>query len=165
MKKRWIWLVGAALAVGVGVWLRRPAAPPAVKTATLTAAQVEQTVSCNGVVEAVDGVGVFAPVACRIREVYVTAGQRVKKGDVLATVDKTATCADADDVPTQVVLAAMAEELTAPEDGIVAEVFAQPNETLKLGTPCVFLVRSSDVRVRIAIREKDLPVLQERDRH
>lgn len=161
MKKRWFWLVGAVLAVGVGVWVRRPSTPPTVKTTKLTATQVEQTVSCNGVVEAVDGVGVFAPVNCRIREVCVTAGQRVKKGDVLAVVDKNATCADADDIPTQVVLAAMEEELTAPEDGIVAEVFAQANETLKLGTPCALLVRACDVQVRVAIREKDLPVLKE----
>ena len=162
MKKRWFWLLGATLAaVGIGMWANRPVTPPTVKTAVLAATPVEQTVTCNGVVEAVDGVGVFAPVSCRIREVCVTEGQRVKKGDVLAVVDKEATYADANDIPTQVALAAMEEELTASEDGIVVEVSVEAGETLKFGTPCVLLVRPCDLRVRIAIREKDLRVLRE----
>lgn len=162
MKKRWFWLLGAMLAaVGIGMWANRPVTPPTVKTAVLTATPVEQTVTCNGVVEAVDGVGVFAPVSCRIREVCVTEGQRVKKGDVLAVVDKEATYADANDIPTQVALAAMEEELTASEDGIVVEVYVEAGETLEFGKPCVLLVRPCDLRVRIAIREKDLRVLRE----
>lgn len=162
MKKRWIWLIGVVVvAVGVRAWLNRPVTPPTVATTTLSSARVEQTVSCNGVVEAVDGIGVFAPLRCRIREVYVTAGQQVKKGDVLATVDKEATYADMGDIPAQVVLAAMDEELTAPEDGIVVEVYAETGGVLELGTPCVMLVRPCDLQVRIAIREKDLRVLRE----
>lgn len=162
MKKRWFWLIGAiAVTVGIGLWFNRPVTPPTVKITVLTATQVEQTVTCNGVVEAVDGVGVFAPISCRIREVYVTAGQRVKKGDVLAVVDKEATYADTDDIPTQVALAAMEEELIAPEEGIVVEVSAVAGKTLAFGTPCVWLVRPCDLQVRIAIREKDLRVLRE----
>lgn len=149
------------VAVGIGAWLHRPVTPPTVKTTVLTPTQVEQTVSCNGVVEAVNGVGVFAPVSCCIREVRVAEGQRVKKGDVLAVVDKEATYAEAGDIATQVALAAMEEKLTAPEDGIVVEVSAKAGETLAFGTPCVLLVRPCDLQVRIAIRERDLRVLQE----
>lgn len=162
MKKRWILLLTAVVAAaGVVVWRNRPVTPPTVRTMVLTTSQVEQTVSCNGVVEAVDGVGVFAPISCRIREVCVTAGQRVKKGDVLAIIDKDATYAETGDIATQVVLAAMEEEITASEDGIVVEVYAEAGQALTLGTPCVLLVRSCDLQVRIAIREKDLRVLQE----
>lgn len=162
MKKRWLWWIGAVVAVvGIGVWVNRPVTPPTVKTMVLTATQVEQTVTCNGVVEAVDGIGVFAPVSCRIREVCVTEGQRVKQGDVLALVDKEATYAETGDLPTQIALAAMEEALTAPEDGIVVEVSAKAGETLTFGTPCVLLVRPCDLQVRIAIREKDLRVLRE----
>ena len=162
MKKRWFWIAAAVvIAVGAGVWLRRPDAPPTVKTMVLTPTRVEQTVACNGVVEAADGVGVFAPVACRIREVRVTPGQRVSKGDVLAVVDKEATYADASDMATQVALAGMEEELTAPEDGIVTEVLAEVGKTLALGTPCAVLVRPCDLQIRIAIREKDLRTLRE----
>lgn len=162
MKKRWFWIVTVVVAVvGVGVWMRMPDAPPVVKTMVLTPTQVEQTVACNGVVEAADGIGVFAPVACRMREVCVVPGQRVKKGDVLAVVDKEATYADAEDIVAQVALAGMEETLTAPEDGIVTEVFAKVGETLALGKPCAVLVRPCDFQIRIAIREKDLRVLKE----
>ena len=127
----------------------------------LTPSRIEHTVSCNGVVEAVDGVGVFAPMACRIREVRVSAGQRVKKGDVLAVIDKDATLSDTGDVAQQVILAGMDEVLIAPADGIVAEISAEEGKTLKFGTPCAVLVRECDLRVRVAIREKDLRVLRE----
>ncbi len=162
MKKRWFWIVTAVVTVvGVAMWMRTPETPPTVKTMVLTASQVEQTVTCNGMVEAADGMGVFAPVSCHIREVCVTVGQRVKKGDVLAVVDKETTYAESGDLATQVMLAGMDEALTAPEDGIVVEVSAKVGETLKLGTPCVLLVRPCDLKVRIAIREKDLRVLRE----
>lgn len=162
MKKWWFWLMGVVtLAVGVGVWMNRPATPPTVRTAVLTPTQVEQTVSCNGVVEAVDGIGVFAPIGCRIREVCVTVGQRVQKGDVLAVVDKDATYSETGDIAAQVALAAMDESLIAPEDGILVEVSAETGKWLDFGTPCVLLVRPCDLQVRIAIREKDLRVLRE----
>lgn len=162
MKKRWIFaIVAVVVAVGIGVRLRVPSAPPTVRTMVLTPSAVEQTVSCNGVVEAVDGVGVFAPIACYIREVRVTAGQRVCKGDVLALIDKETTLAQSDDMATRIALAGMAEELLATDDGIVAEVSAEPGKVLKVGTPCALLVRSCDLRIRIGIREKDLRVLQE----
>ena len=162
MVKKWIWIVIVlVIALGVGLWWNRPASPPTVRTVVLTATRVEQTVTCNGVVEAVDGVGVFLPISCRVREVRVKVGQRVQKGDVLAVIDKEATLADAVDVATQLALAALEETIVAPEDGIVAEVGAETGKILKVGTPCISLVRSSDLRVRIAIREKDLRVLRE----
>ena len=162
MKKRWFWVIAVLVAaMGVGYWANLPQSPAVVRTTVLTPTQVEQTVSCNGVLEAADGVGVFAPIGCRIREVHVTVGQRVQKGDVLAVIDKEGTLSDSGDVATQVALAALESELVAPEDGIVVEVSAEAGETLKLGTPCVLLVRPCDMRVRVAIREKDLRVLRE----
>lgn len=160
--KKWIWIIGIlALAVGVGIWMNRTETPPTVRTMVLTPTRVEQTISCNGVVEATDGVGVFAPISCRIREVCVEVGQRVKKGDVLAVVDKEATRSDGGDIATQLAVAALDENIVAPEDGIIVEVGAKAGQTLKLGTSCVLLVRPEDLRVRIAIREKDLRVLRE----
>ena len=162
VKKWWILiLILLVVAVGVGWWMSRPQQPPTVQTTVLTPTQVEHTVSCNGVVEAADGVGVFTPVSCRIREVKVAVGQRVKKGDVLAVIDKTATLSEAGDITTQVALAAMEEEIVSPADGIIIELSAEVGKTLKLGTPCAVLVRPDDLRVRIAIREKDLRTLRE----
>jgi len=162
MKKKWFWAIAILVAaVGVGLWTQLPQSPAVVRTMVLTPTQVEQTVSCNGVLEATDGVGVFAPIGCRMREVCVMAGQRVQKGDVLAVIDKEGTLSESGDVATQVALAALESELVAPDDGIVVEVLAEAGETLKLGTPCVLLVRPCDMRVRVAIREKDLRVLRE----
>lgn len=162
MKKRWFWVIGSVvLIVAIVMRANRSDAPQTVRTATLAPAQVEQTVSCNGVVEAMEGIGVFAPVSCRIGEVCVAEGQQVKKGDVLAVVDKEATLAETNDMAVKIALAGMSEELVAPDDGIVAEVPAKAGDTLKIGTPCVWLVRACDVQVRIAIREKDLRVLRE----
>ena len=157
MKKRWLFVVLALVgAIGFGVWSRTPQTPPTVKTAVLSPTMVEQTVSCNGVVEAVDGVGVFAPVSCFIREVRVSQGQRVSKGDVLAVIDKEITLAETDDLATRIALAGMDEELVATDDGIVVEVSAEPGQMLQMGTPCALLARPCDVRVRIAIREKEM---------
>ena len=126
VRKWWILiLVLLLVALGVGWWMSRPQQPPTVQTTVLKPTQVEHTISCNGVVEAADGVGVFAPVSCYIREVKVAVGQRVKKGDVLAVIDKTATLSDAADIAMQVALAAMEEELVAPADGIIIELSAE----------------------------------------
>ena len=162
MKKRWIFTgLAVVCAVSVGLWSRSTQTIPTVRTKVLSPTSVEQTVSCNGVVEAVDGVGVFAPVACYIRKVCVTAGQRVQKGDVLAVLDKEMTLAEADDIETRFLLAGMEETLVAPDDGIVVEVSAERGKVLQAGTPCALLVRSCDMRVRIAIREKDLRLVRE----
>lgn len=162
MKKRWFFVVLVlVVAGGVGVWSLTPTTPPTVKTTVLHPTSVEQTVSCNGVVEAVDAVGVFAPISCYIREVRVTAGQRVRKGDVLAVIDKEMTLAGSDDIVTRMALAGMDENLVATEDGIVAEVLSERGKELKQGTPCVLIVRSEDLRVRVAIREKDLRSVKE----
>ena len=162
VKKWWILILVLILtALAVGWWMSCPQQPPTVQTTVLTPTMVEHTVSCNGVVEAADGVGVFAPVSCRVREVKVAVGQRVKKGDVLAVIDKAATLSESGDIATQVTLAAMEEEIVAPSDGIVIELSAEVGKTLKLGTPCAVLVRPDDLRVRIAIREKDLRALRE----
>ena len=162
MKKRWFWILFVLVAgVGVSVWVNRPETPPTVLTTTLSSTRVEQTISCNGVIEAADGIGVFAPVACYISDVRVTAGQRVSKGDVLAVIDKEATQTSSGDFATQIALAAMDAELTAPEDGIIVEVGAEKGKTLKVGTPCVIIVRPCDLQIRIVIREKDLRTIKE----
>ena len=162
MKKRWYLIVAVlVLAFGVGVWKKAPPTKTSVKTVVLTPSSVEQTVTCKGAVEATDGIGVFAPVSCFIREVYVTVGQRVAKGDVLAVIDKETTLDQADDMATRIALAGMNDALVASADGIVVEVSAVAGQKLKMGTPCVILARPSDLRIRIGIREKDLRTLRE----
>ena len=140
MKKRWIFvLLLVAVAAGVTVVAGWPQPTVTVKTATLTPQLVEQTVTCTGAVEAAESTGVFAPISCVLRDVAVAEGQRVQKGDVLATVDREATRAMLSDPAQLMVLAAMPEELTAPEDGIVVQVKATPGTVLEMGVPCAVL--------------------------
>lgn len=161
MKKRWIFvLLLVAVAAGVVVVAGWPQPTVTVKTVTLTPQRVEQTVTCTGAVEAAESTGVFAPISCVLRDVTVAEGQRVKKGDVLATVDRDATRAMLSDPAQLMVLAAMPEELTAPEDGIVVAVKGTSGTVLEMGVPCAVLALQSDLQVRIAIREKDLRVLK-----
>lgn len=161
MKKRWI-VMGLAIAfaaVVLAVNMRRNDVVT-VEGITLSPRQVEQTVSCMGVVDAADGTAVFAPMSCLIGRVSVKAGQRVNKGDVLATIDRDATRRSIIDPSEQVVLAGMKDAFVAPIDGIVVSVNALVGETLEAGTPCAIIAGDNDVRVRIGIRERDLKQLK-----
>lgn len=161
MKKRWI-VMGLAVAFAAVVLAMNMGRNDVVTVegVTLAPRQVEQTVSCMGVVEAADGTAVFAPMSCQIGRVSVKAGQRVNKGDVLATIDLEATRQSLIDPSQQVVLAGMRDAFAAPIDGIVVSVNALAGETLEAGTPCAVIAGDNDVRVRIGIREKDLKQLK-----
>ena len=162
MKKWWIWLVVVAVAgSGIGVVLGWPETPVAVETETLQPRRVEQTVTCSGLVEAADTTGVVLPMNCVLEQVHVRVGQQVEKGAVVATVNKEATRKLLGNQPAALMgLASMEAELTAPETGIVVAVAGTPGTVLEAGNPCAVLAPRSALRVRITIREKDLPSLE-----
>ena len=116
MKKRWFLIAAVAVTAGVVAMTSIPEEKVAVCGVTLRPTRVEQTVSCMGVVESSNGVGVFAPVNCVVRKVNVKEGQRVRKGDVLAILDRDATKQTATGTEDVMVLAAMSETLIAPEE-------------------------------------------------
>lgn len=160
MKKRWI-LVLLVGAIGVGaLTLDGDSETVKVTTAVLSSGRVEQTVTCTGVVESAKATGVFLPVPCMIDQVCVKEGDRVKKGDVLAVIDKQATFDTAGNEAVRLQLAAMAEEVTATKNGVVVAVNAQNGMSLEAGIPCVLLALESDLQVRVCLREKDLQVLR-----
>lgn len=164
MKKWWIVVLAAAVAcVGIGAVTSRPTEAVTVKTMRLEPRKVEQTETCSGAVEAADSVGVFVPTACVLREVAVNKGDTVKAGDVLAYVDKDATrnLGLVSGQKDSLLLAAMGDTLTAPQDGVVIRVDGQTGGTLEAKTPCVVLAPRSSLQVRIAIREKQLRTLKE----
>lgn len=164
MKKWWIVVLAAAVAcVGIGAVTSRPTETVTVKTMHLTPRKVEQTETCTGAVEAADSVGVFVPTACVLREVTVQKGDTVKAGDVLALVDKDATrqLGLVSGQKDSLLLAAMGDTLTAPQDGVVIRVDGQTGGTLETKTPCVMLAPRTSFQVRIAIREKQLRTLKE----
>lgn len=164
MKKWWIILAAAAACVGLAFLLRRPEGPVSVKTLRLEPQSVEQTVSCTGVVESAKQQGITMDTSCVISEVLVKEGQSVEIGDPLVRVDKEATRQSGATTGTPreaLALAAMQEEIVATEAGVVVSVEAKEGQLLKKGVPCVVLAPYSALQVRIAIKEKDLPVLEE----
>lgn len=157
MKKKWmiVSVVGLAVVAAVvfSAFQRRPVTVSAI---TLQPRRVEQTVSCMGVVETADVTVVALPVECVIQQVHVKAGDRVKKGDPLATVDRDATRQTIYDSVSLMALAALPDTITAPCDGTVMEVGAKTQQVLEQGVPCALLAADEDVQIRVAIRERDL---------
>lgn len=163
MKKWWIVILSAAACLGVAFLLRQPENTVEVETVQLQPQAVEQTVSCTGIIESEDRQGVSVDTACVISEVLVKEGQAVKTGDPLVRIDKEATrkAGIASDSAQALTLAAMGEEILADKDGVVVSVTAEEGQLLEKGAPCVVLAPYSTLQVRIAIKEKDLPILDE----
>ena len=160
MKKRW-WMLLLIGVITVGaVSINREPTPETVTTTLLTTGRVEQTISCTGVVESAKATNVSLPIACVIEKLCVKEGDRVEEGAVLATIDKEATLATLGEGPERVMLAAMAEEITAPNSGVVIGVNAIEGALLEKGMPCILLALEQDLQVRICLREKDLKVLE-----
>lgn len=161
MKKYWYWIPITALAVVVGLAsfgaFRRPITVSAI---TLEPCRVEQTVSCMGVVEAANVTAITLPIDCILSEMRVKAGDRVQQGEVLAVVDKEATRQQIFDKESLMLLAALPEEITAPQEGTVVEVGVMGAGFLEQGAPCVVLAADEDTQIRIAIRETDLRMLK-----
>ena len=157
MKKRWVGLsTVAVLIAGVLAISADKDSMVVVSGVKLSPQKVEETVSCVGVVEAVDGTSVLLPTSCRIKRVKVKSGQRVEKGDVLVSIDMERTKSDVTDPAELVMLAALEEQITAPVDGVVVSVRAKAGDVLEMGVPCAVIAQDSDIQVRIGIREKDI---------
>lgn len=161
MKKWWIILLAAAACIGVAFLLRQPEEPVTVETLELKPQAVEQTVSCTGVVESARQEGVTLDATCVISEVLVEEGQAVKVGDPLVRVDKEASRQAAAGAGESLTLAAMKEEIVATEAGVVVSIKTQAGQLLEKGMPCLVLAPYEALQVRIAIKEKDLPSLEE----
>lgn len=92
LKKRWIFGGIAALLVVLIVVnsVRNGNAAPVVYTAPTALQDLEQTISTSGTVKSDETEIYYAPVAVKIGEVNVSAGDMVKAGDVLIAYDETA---------------------------------------------------------------------------
>ena len=95
-----------------------PAAPAAPKAAPAPAAAPKAAAGAAG------AVSVKAPMPGNILDVKVTAGQSVKKGDVLVILEAMK----------------MENEIYAEKDGKIGQVFVQKGATVETGTPLVELL-------------------------
>ena len=120
--------------------------------------------SCSGIVEAGSSCPVLAAAGCVLGEVSAQKGQLVQAGDVLAHMDKNASRAAAaqavGEAAQVLALAAAPETITAPVSGILMAVNASAGDYLSMGEPLAVLAPTDSLRVRVAIREKDLPRLR-----
>lgn len=135
--------------------------PPVEVTAiTLQPQLVEQTVSCSGKVEAAKSQNVYLDMPCVAGEVYVQAGQEVRQGDVLFTVDVGATkqvLAQAGGLAaSQITDDLITKEVTATASGIISTLNVVSGSLTDTSKPCAVIASSDMLRVKIAVREQDL---------
>ena len=136
----------------------------AVSTYRVKPGLLEQTVSCNGKVEAVSTKNVYTDWDCVADEVYIKSGQKVEKGDVLFTVDVDATktvMATAGGMSAeQISKVSISGELTAPVTGVVTALNVKAGQATNAKKPCVVITASDTVQVRVAIPESKLKEVQ-----
>src|SRR6201989_2809773 len=90
-RKRIIWIIIALLAAaGITYWFigRRPA-PIVLATEKPHYGYIANTITATGTIQPVDTVAVGTQVSGTISKVYVDFNSKVKKGDLLAELDKT----------------------------------------------------------------------------
>ena len=163
MKKKYIWLFSLTLTAIAGILLggRFAKQPPVEVTAiTLQPQLVEQTVSCSGKVEAAKSQNVYLDMPCVAGEVYVQAGQEVRQGGVLFTVDVGATkqvLAQAGGLAaSQITDDLITKEVTATASGIISTLNVVSGSLTDTSKPCAVIASSDMLRVKIAVREQDL---------
>ncbi len=164
MKKWWIFGLAAMVACGgIAVFVGNTPQAVTVEAVRLTPQTVEETVTCQGVMEPGDTVMVSLPTSCILRDVVVEEGQSVEAGDLLLRVDKEASrmaglASGADGV---LALTAMEAERRAPRSGVVVSVKAHAGDAVEKDKPCVLIAPRDALQVRVYIREKELPRLKE----
>ncbi len=137
---------------------------PVVEYRVTQAQTVEDRVVCSGKIESAQSEKVYVSMPCIAGEVYVQAGDAVKKGQKLFSVDVGAT---------QQVLAALGEsvgalaidnieeEITSPVDGIVTALNVVQGEAAEPEEACAVISSSSALQVAVTIGEKDIRKVQE----
>ncbi len=89
--KRWFFLVFLVIVIGGSVWwfLGRKPSSPSYQVATIDRGTISQTISATGNVEYAFKHYVYAKTGGIVTGVFVSAGDRVKAGTLLATIDDT----------------------------------------------------------------------------
>ena len=122
--------------------------------------KVTQTVTCSGRIEAAESEDVYVDIPCVADRVFVSAGDEVKKGDTLFTVDVKAT--------KQVIAAAagvssamitddrIKEKITSPVSGKIRSINVSPGKTVDSQSPCAMISSGDALLVKVAIQESKL---------
>ena len=164
MKKKWcLMIVVLAVCTATLFYVGTREKTIQIDTVTLSSQLVDKSISCDGVLEAGESETVFAQTACFIDKVIVQKGAYVEKGEVLALVDKQATKENGQvSQYDALTLSTMSEEIRAPHSGVILKVEISDGEWVEKTTPCAIIAPSDSIRVRVAIREKHLPMMRSR---
>ncbi|MDD3833762.1 MAG: efflux RND transporter periplasmic adaptor subunit [Oscillospiraceae bacterium] len=121
---------------------------------------IEQTVTCNGRVEVAESEDVYVKIPCIADNIYVKGGDKVKKGDLLFSVDVEATkqviSAASGISPSLVPDEQIVKEIVAPISGEVSSINISSGETVSTDSPCAVISSSDALQVKIAIQESRL---------
>lgn len=168
MKKALIWLVVIVIIALIGyrgykayqksqteeILIEEKTKP--VEIQVVKATPFERSLYFTGDIEGIDEIDVFPKVSGKLVKINVKEGDRVKKDQVLALVDR-------DIAGMKFELA----EVTSPVEGIVGWVFldegagvSPPSPSPQMGTPIFRVVNMDRVKVVINVIEKDLPKIK-----
>ena len=161
MKKYGVLALATVLAISGILWIGGQGSDEGIAVTVHTMAEqpVKKTVVCSGIVESVESKNIYLDVSCIAGEVYSKAGQQVKKGDVLFTVDVDATkqvLATLGGTAAAVPDDAINKEITAPVNGVLTALNVQSGELADSSKPCAVISSSDELQVKVAIHEKDI---------
>ncbi len=130
----------------------KPKAIP-VKVVTAQKGDINEILSFVGDVKAQDQINIYPKVSGKLIEIRFREGQQVKKGDIIALIDRDVTG-----------LKFETAAVTSPIDGIVGRVYldigsvvSPPNPAPSMGTPIIMVVSMDQVKVRVNVIERNLP--------
>ena len=144
-------------------WSVRPPAPVPVRTGLAVEEDIYNSVTVPGVIEAADSTAVCPAKTAEVAQVYVSAGEQVRQGQVLCTLGESSPSRGTESFravwnavsgvrAAQTVTAAEANVLRAPVAGMVL-VVPQAGELVLEGIPCAQIAASSGMQVRVSAPE------------
>lgn len=154
-----------------------------VKIVPITA---ENSVTCNGKVERAQTKNVYVHTPSLVKEIYVSPGDQVKRGQTIMTVTTVASTAPEEDAAGQTynsildsyygqvesgipagllgdgaVSSEPAEKtITAPTDGEVASVFVEEQGYADPNSPAVTIASVPDLQIRLSVNESQISDIQ-----
>ena len=163
MKKiSWVLCITAVICGVIG-WAGYRAQPEEieVKTLSLTASFVAQTVSCTGKVEDSAAQEVRAEESCVIGEVLVESGATVKEGEPLFRVDREATLkvlaqSDASFAVKNAMNDTAPTEIVAPASGRISQLSFHEGDTVDKDSICAVIEETEPVQIRLSIPERSI---------
>ena len=160
MKKYVILTVCVAVLVGAVLVIGFTPDEKIAKGYTVKAESIERTIRCDGIIESTEMRTVFPPAYCVIDQVKVKAGDTIKKGDTLFTIDLELT--EQLLVNSGKLSASAMDQLrksatvTAPIDGIVTNVTLTRGTPAEVGKSYVVLAGTEALQVSLNVPESSI---------